>query len=185
MAHRYADYDDDDDDPFDERGLLKDGRTSRTSLMMKDGLSDVQRSIAQDAVSRRFDDSAARHQLGPIYFDRSAAREAYEDARRESEQAWKMLPTPTEAADRRKRKVTTRDPFGRESGTWEEDAASDAAPVGPTYDVAERRRRKQAAYDAMVADLTGLAQSIAAAWRYRRGTARAPGCCARAAHHDR
>ena len=31
-----------------------------------------------------------------------------------------MLPTPTEAADRRKRKVTARDPFGRESGTWEE-----------------------------------------------------------------
>ena len=100
---------------------------------------------------------------------------------------------------RRRRKVTTRDPFGRETGTdeWEEDAASrlaahhgrrrrqtpqaaaydamvretcdawrdpsplpvatdaappphrDAAPLPPTFDVAEGRRRKREAYDHM------------------------------------
>ena len=96
-----ANDDDDDDDAFDERGLLRDGKRTRISLMMKDAAA------ARDAMTRRgFDD----RKPGPVYSgDRSAARQAYTDAVRESENAWKMLPeAPTEAADgRRKRKGTT------------------------------------------------------------------------------
>ena len=39
--------------------------------MMKDGLSDVQRSIAQDAVSRRFDDASAA--TAPVRADTAAS----------------------------------------------------------------------------------------------------------------
>ena len=98
---------------------------------------------------RGFDD----RKPGPVYSgDRSAARQAYTDAVRESENAWKMLPeAPTEAVDgRRKRKGTTYDPFGRVASEehWKEEDGTTVLP--PTMDAAEGRRRKQASYDAMV-----------------------------------
>ena len=156
---RYDD-DDDDDDAFDENGLLKDGRRMRVSMMMRDGTSDVQRAVAEDALARRFGlrDAADLYAPGPRYCTDQAALDAKAEAYRQMvedlQNAYKTSSEPTEAADqRRKRKVTTRDPFGRETGSWEEekeDAASDAAP---TMDAAEGRRRKQVAYDAMAADL--------------------------------
>ena len=45
MPKRYAGYD---DDALDENGLLKDGRSVRISMMMRDsadGLTDLQRSV--------------------------------------------------------------------------------------------------------------------------------------------
>jgi hypothetical protein len=38
-----------DDDDFDENGLLKDGRSIRIGLLMKDHMTPVQRAIAQDS----------------------------------------------------------------------------------------------------------------------------------------
>jgi hypothetical protein len=140
----------DDDDPFDERGVLKDGHTARVSIQMRDSLT------ARDAATRRsFDDSAARYGPGPIYCDRSTAIAAYEDAKRAAENAWR---TPTEAADRRRKKITQRDPRGREVSTFEEEedgaAPRDAAPTVPrTMTVDEARRIKKAAYDEMVAEM--------------------------------
>ena len=65
-----------------------------------------------------------------------------------------------DAADRRrKRKVQTRDPFGRETGTWEEEeedgiAASDAAPAVPrTMTADEARPIRDAAWREYVRDL--------------------------------
>jgi hypothetical protein len=45
MPKRYAEYDDDDN--LDENGLLKDGRSVRVPMMMRDadGLTDLQRSV--------------------------------------------------------------------------------------------------------------------------------------------
>ena len=40
MLNRYAD-----DDDLDENGLLKDGRSARISMMMRDGLTALQRSV--------------------------------------------------------------------------------------------------------------------------------------------
>jgi hypothetical protein len=131
----------DDDEGMDEHGILRDGFRLRTPMMARDGLSDTQRAIADAAARRSFDDSHAKHQPGPIFADRSAAREAYEDARRESEQAWKMLPAPTAvAADRRRKrkKGQARDPFGREAGSWEEEEDSIAASAADGLDAKQR-----------------------------------------------
>jgi hypothetical protein len=37
----------DDDEPFDERGILKDGRSARVPMMMRDAMSPLQRAVAQ------------------------------------------------------------------------------------------------------------------------------------------
>jgi hypothetical protein len=46
---------DDDDDAFDERGVLKDGRSTRVRLMMRDGdgLTELQRAVLADSEARR------------------------------------------------------------------------------------------------------------------------------------
>ena len=53
MAQTYR-RDANDDNDFDERGILKDGRRLRVPLMMMDGLDDVERAIMLDAAARRF-----------------------------------------------------------------------------------------------------------------------------------
>ena len=96
---------------FDSRGLLKDGRSTRVSLYMRDGspnprLTPTQRSIAatntEDAVSRRFgltdglqlhrpgfrrsNDLAALERVQQAYNDAEAAdREAWRNPRRDAE----------------------------------------------------------------------------------------------------
>ena len=42
---------DDEDDAFDERGLLKDGRRMRVPMMARDSMSPVQREIAADTMA--------------------------------------------------------------------------------------------------------------------------------------
>jgi subtilisin family serine protease len=42
----------DKDDDFDENGLLKNGRSSRVGMMMRDSLSPVQRAVMQDGIER-------------------------------------------------------------------------------------------------------------------------------------
>ena len=51
---RHRRYDDDafDDDAFDENGVLRDGRRVRVPMMMRDGLSEVQRAVSADAEAR-------------------------------------------------------------------------------------------------------------------------------------
>jgi hypothetical protein len=39
------------DEDFDENGLLRDGRSSRVGMMMRDSLSPVQRAIMQDGIA--------------------------------------------------------------------------------------------------------------------------------------
>ena len=102
MAGRYDD--DDDDSPFDRNGLLKDGRTTRVSMMARDGLSDVQRAIMADKATRQFDDSGCRHRLGPAVLTDQAGRErkakAYAAMCAELQDAWKTPSSPavTEAS---------------------------------------------------------------------------------------
>jgi hypothetical protein len=127
---------DDDDDAFDENGLLKDGRRVRVGLMMRDAdaLSPLQRSVARDA---RFglQDVADLYAPGPRYCDaagRERKAEAYQQMCDELVNAWRTpsAPLPSPAA-----------------------GARDATPARPTYDATEGRRRKAEAYEQMVADL--------------------------------
>jgi hypothetical protein len=49
--------DDTDDDIFDERGLLKDKHSARVPMMMRDGLTDLQRSVRDATASLRVVDA--------------------------------------------------------------------------------------------------------------------------------
>jgi hypothetical protein len=44
----------DDEDAFDERGVLKDGRGVRVSMLAMDGLSPLQRAVAADAAVKKY-----------------------------------------------------------------------------------------------------------------------------------
>jgi hypothetical protein len=80
---------------MDERGLLRDGFRLRTPMMARDGLRDVQRSVAQDAVARRFGlrDGSDLHAPGPRYCTDAAGLErkarAYAEMCDELQSAWK------------------------------------------------------------------------------------------------
>src|SRR6476661_2785453 len=57
-----------DDEDFDERGLLKNGRTLRVPMVMRDAdsLSEVQRAVMRDKAARGYGlVDSARHQPGP------------------------------------------------------------------------------------------------------------------------
>ena len=131
----------DDEEGTDANGLLRDTYRLRVPLMMRDAdtLTPPQHAIARDASARLFD----ARRPGPVYSgDRSAAAAAWELARVEATEAWRMLPAPTEAVtDGRRRE--------------KEDAAS---VLSPTTDAVEGARRKRASYAAMVA-------STCSAWR--------------------
>src|SRR5262245_24185850 len=88
---RHDDYDD--ESPFGPDGLLKDGRRWRVPMMMRDSMSDVQRSVMEDKMSR-FNDSAARHGPGPVYDAAGLERKAraYADSVRELTEAWRNAP---------------------------------------------------------------------------------------------
>ena len=133
-------YDDDDDDAFDENGLLKDGRRMRVSMMMRDSTSDVQRAVAEDAAARRF---GLRHALdlhqpgprsAPTQWPTTRRAGLPRDVRR-LVNAWRTssAPLPEAAASA---------------------GAGNAAPARPTYDATEGRRSKAEAYNEMVDDMT-------------------------------
>jgi hypothetical protein len=68
-------HDTDDDDPFDERGLLKDKRSVRVPMMMRDsadGLTDLQRTVRDEFAPARVVDAfgdagAGLHRPGSRY----------------------------------------------------------------------------------------------------------------------
>jgi hypothetical protein len=64
----------DDDDNLDERGLLKDGRILRTSMMARDSLSPVQRAIAATHDATRYDTTHRRSM--PHFTNRDIAEQA-------------------------------------------------------------------------------------------------------------
>jgi hypothetical protein len=78
MPKRYAEYDDDDN--LDENGLLKDGRSVRVPMMMRDsddGLTDLQRSVRDHfapvhVVDSFGDDGLALHKPGARYLTAGA-----------------------------------------------------------------------------------------------------------------
>ena len=49
MTRRRHNEDDDEDTPFDADGILKDGRSARVALFMRDSMSPLQRAVMQDA----------------------------------------------------------------------------------------------------------------------------------------
>ena len=71
-----------DQDPelYDERGLLRDGKSLRVSLMMRDSMSEMQRTIAEDKARRvQFGDGSddfARHKPGQRFSTDRAANDA-------------------------------------------------------------------------------------------------------------
>ena len=110
-----ARHDDDDDDRYGNacRRMLPDG-AARVPLMMRDGMSPVQRAIMEDKVRRGFDDSQARHRPGPVFTDAAGLErkaEAYRQMCDDLQNAWRT-PAADDAADRRRtRKGVARDPF--------------------------------------------------------------------------
>ena len=49
MIRRQHNKDDDDESPFDADGILKDGRSARVALFMRDSMSPLQRAVMDDA----------------------------------------------------------------------------------------------------------------------------------------
>jgi hypothetical protein len=126
--------DEDDANPFDSRGILKDGRSHRVPLQFRDA-----------AMTRiGFSDALCRNQVGPVTgVDRSAAKRAFEDAERETCEAWRYLksdPVVTHG-------VTAQLPTGG--------SGSSPPPPPPQQRIVcsadESRRIRREAYDAMVA----------------------------------
>src|SRR5262245_37031319 len=69
--------------PVDD-DIVPDGGRVRVSMMARDGLSPLQRAIAEDKAARvAFDDSAARHQLGPVVLTDQAGRDRKAEAYRQ------------------------------------------------------------------------------------------------------
>jgi hypothetical protein len=95
----------DDEDAFDERGLLKDGRRFRVPLMMRDGdsVSPMQREVMADKAMRdaakRFglSDALALHKPGQRFCTDAAGldakAEAYADSVEELTTAWQRKPS--------------------------------------------------------------------------------------------
>jgi hypothetical protein len=102
----------DDDDAFDENGILRDGHRARYAMTMMDsGFDDTQRAVARDAherrVARRFglsDGSALhrpgfRHNVNDIGLD--ARIEAHEQYCDELENSWRGPPTGASSSGHR------------------------------------------------------------------------------------
>lgn len=84
--------------PVDD-DIIPDGGRLRVPMMARDGLSDIQRAI-MDAKAARFDDTAARHQPGPIYCDTAGLERkarAYADSVRDLTEAWRTPPSLPDA----------------------------------------------------------------------------------------
>jgi len=103
MAQTYR-RDANDDDDFDERGILEDGRRLHVPLMMMDGVDDpLQRAVMRDTVerqrARRFGlkDSADLTRPGFRFQTDAAGRDAraraYQDYENSQVEAWRSPPT--------------------------------------------------------------------------------------------
>ena len=136
----------------DSGEILPDGATLRVPMMFRDAaLTPVQKAIADAAT--HFDAAGGGGRPGFAFDYAAAARvkeQAYQDAKAEMSDAWK---TPAVTDGRRRHKVVSRDPQGRETGSaeWEEEDA--APPSAPAMTADEGRRLKDEAYAAMCQDL--------------------------------
>ena len=74
--------DDDDDSPFDARGVIKDGRSLRVPLFAMDSMDPVQRAIAQSRITDAAGTTAGLHRPGFRVTDAKDARAAVEEAYR-------------------------------------------------------------------------------------------------------
>ena len=90
----------DDDDAFDAFGILRDGKSTRVSVMMRDAaMSPLQRSVMADGLRRDaarrlgLADAAALHKPGQRFCTDEAARarveEVYQDEKRKLQDAWR------------------------------------------------------------------------------------------------
>jgi DnaJ-class molecular chaperone len=104
---RQQQHDDDDDGVFDKHGILRDGKSVRVPLFMRDGLSPVQQAVAQSSVSVTDGqgDTVGLHRPGFRLADaaaplraRDAAYSAYE---RELTTAWRGNRSRADAAAER------------------------------------------------------------------------------------
>ena len=131
----------------DDDGILPDGGTRRVPMLLKDGsvveLEDWQRDVIY-AHRLGLNDGLDLHRPGPRYCSDQAAldakAEAYAAGVMEMCDAWKQ-PPPTPPAEPRVN-VTN---IGR---------GADAMARGPVYDAVKGQRVKDAAYRAMVDELT-------------------------------
>jgi hypothetical protein len=142
---------DDEDDAFDENGVLKDGHRVRVPLMMMDGMQrDVRDHVRiHDGHGNR---DIVGHRPGFLVSDaraNDARAETYDAYNRELVNAWRG------GCDARK--VTQRDPRGRLLSTFEEET-DDALPArdGLTLDKLQqdhqrRMSREYQAYDGWIA----------------------------------
>jgi hypothetical protein len=181
MPKRYAEYDDDDN--LDENGLLKDGRSVRVPMMMRDhdaGLTELQRSVRDHFAPVTLVDSfgnsgLALHKPGARYLIAGAGTgdharlvtadairaDAYADSVRAACDAWRG----PNASDREVARVhntgdAVRDAYLDQKhdleNSWHRGSGKrshDSAPAGPVYDAVEGQRVKDAAYAEMVNEL--------------------------------
>lgn len=86
-------YDDPFDDAFDANGILRDGKTMTVGMLMRDSMTPLRRAVAEEAARGYGLINAARHQPGPCFCTDQVANgaraQAYQDAKRELEGAWK------------------------------------------------------------------------------------------------
>jgi hypothetical protein len=178
MPKRYAD----DDDNLDENGLLKDGRSVRVPMMMRDSdLTEFQRSVRDHFAPVTLVDSfgnsgLALHKPGARYLIAGAGTgdharlvtadairaDAYADSVRAACDAWRG----PNASDREVARIHNTGDARTDAyldqkydleNSWHRGSGNrsqDSAPAGPVYDAVEGQRVKDEAYRAMVNELT-------------------------------
>ena len=172
-------HDTDDDDMFDERGLLKDKRSVRISMMMRDsadGLTDLVRdATAPLRVVDAFGNSGlalsrpgARYLTAGTRTTDHAAMVMLDHLRREArdqyivelQDAWKGNNTDREVARIHNTGDARTDAYLDQKydleNSWHHGSgkrSQDSAPRGPVYDAVEGQRVKDAAYVEMVNEL--------------------------------
>jgi len=141
-------HDTDDDDMFDERGLLKDKRSVRISMMMRDsadGLTDLVRdATAPLRVVDAFGNSG-------LALSRPGARYLTAGTRTTDHAAMVMLDHLRREA--RDQYIVELQDAWKGNNTARGTRSQDSAPRGPVYDAVEGQRVKDAAYAEMVNEL--------------------------------
>jgi hypothetical protein len=111
--HRHVD--DDDDSPFDAAGVLRDGATARVPMMLRDAaLTPLQRAVAQNVHATLHDGHGNRDVVGhrPGFIvdanANDARQTAYDEYRRDVENAWRGSPAREYPASAEGSKCTVR-----------------------------------------------------------------------------
>jgi hypothetical protein len=161
---------------FDERGILKDKRSVRVPMMMRDGLTDLQRSVWDATAPLRVVDAFGNGGLalskpGARYLtagtctpERAALvmrdhlrREARDQYIAELQNAWKGNNIDREVARIHNTADARTDAYLDQKydleNSWHGKRSQDSAPAGPVHDAVEGQRVKDAAYAEMVNEL--------------------------------